>query len=418
MVETVVFIPDSSGRCRVDILVRLNSSFLVAVRNSDPSFPHPFRRRGELLVELLDSAGVSAARDIRRIDLGDKEAERPPEIPAWNQSLFSLNVPPGTYTLLLEVDDLESRRTVTDRNREVHVPSAQPDSLIIGATLLLADTLGRSLPDTVVPHNYGGDVLFGATTTLFLEVLEPGDIPGPVEVTVRLVPAGEGRESRVAVFADSLPDARAGTDITLHPLQRDADCVYLVKPRTERRNTVLLVPVPTHTLQLRSYRLSVTVRAGGMERTATVPFRVVWPDMPRSLRDVDYALDALRYTATERELDSLRDGSYEFRRGNLEAYWARRDMTPGTAYNEVMTQYYRRVDHAVRAFATLRQPDGFRTDRGRIFVLFGPPSWSERKLDPQTGYTETWMYDHLQRRFVFADRTKTGDYELVPASDR
>ena len=55
-------------------------------------------------------------------------------------------------------------------------------------------------------------------------------------------------------------------------------------------------------------------------------------------RDVDYALDMLRYVTTERVLDSLTSGNYEERRDHLEGFWKAHDTTPETAYNEVMTE--------------------------------------------------------------------------------
>jgi hypothetical protein len=82
-----------------------------------------------------------------------------------------------------------------------------------------------------------------------------------------------------------------------------------------------------------------------------------------------------------------------------------------------MTQYYRRVDYAIRTFGTLRQPDGFRSDRGRIFILYGPASTTERSLDPSSGFKEVWVYSRFKKKFVFVDENKSGNYILVSASE-
>ena len=132
-----------------------------------------------------------------------------------------------------------------------------------------------------------------------------------------------------------------------------------------------------------------------------------------SLRDVDYAIEALHYIASDAQMDSLKRGNEEDRRNQLEEFWRRRDRTPRTAFNEVMTEYYRRVDYAVKEFGTLRQPDGFKSDRGRIYILYGPPTNTERVLDPATGFKETWTYDRLNKKFAFVDRDKSGNYVLV-----
>ena len=64
---------------------------------------------------------------------------------------------------------------------------------------------------------------------------------------------------------------------------------------------------------------------------------------------------------------------------------------------------------------TLRQPDGTRTDRGRIYILYGPPSSTERKLNPSGAYREVWTYGRLGRTFVFEDQNRSGNYLLVPS---
>ncbi|HTR99827.1 MAG TPA: GWxTD domain-containing protein, partial [Bacteroidota bacterium] len=58
-------------------------------------------------------------------------------------------------------------------------------------------------------------------------------------------------------------------------------------------------------------------------------------------------------------------------------------------------------------------PDGFRSDRGRIYVLYGPPTSSDRTLDPVAGHREVWTYARLKKRFIFIDRDRSGNYILV-----
>jgi GWxTD domain-containing protein len=169
----------------------------------------------------------------------------------------------------------------------------------------------------------------------------------------------------------------------------------------------------TQRLPLRKYRLTAAVIRGAEPITVTREFRMVWPDMPRSMRNVEEAIASLRYVATEATMDSLLDGSLESRWANLENFWKPRDRSPETEPNEVMTEYYRRVDHTREAFGTLRMPDGFLTDRGRIYVLNGPPTSTERSLDPTEGFREVWKYARTNKSFVFVDRTKTGDYILL-----
>ena len=54
-------------------------------------------------------------------------------------------------------------------------------------------------------------------------------------------------------------------------------------------------------------------------------------------------------------------------------FWARRDPTPGTPQNEFREEVERRVQYADQKFAAGRQR-GSLTDRGKVLILFGPPS--------------------------------------------
>ena len=94
-------------------------------------------------------------------------------------------------------------------------------------------------------------------------------------------------------------------------------------------------------------------------------------------------------------------------------FWLRRDPTPGTPENEFKEEHYRRI-----AFANIHFADsvaGWRTDRGRIYILNGPPEETEM-LSPSlsTGpihATQTWHYKD-GRRFRFTDACDCGEYHL------
>ena len=72
----------------------------------------------------------------------------------------------------------------------------------------------------------------------------------------------------------------------------------------------------------------------------------------------------------KQEWRRLRDDAA--RRRFIEEFWQRRDTTPSTAENEFRTDILRRVAFADHTFVTERTR-GSLTDRGRAFVLLGPP---------------------------------------------
>jgi len=97
-------------------------------------------------------------------------------------------------------------------------------------------------------------------------------------------------------------------------------------------------------------------------------------------------------------------------------FWKKRDPNPATEDNEFKNEYEKRIETANHLFTDGAEP-GWLQDRGRIYILLGPP-W-ERYTYPRgvTFYglpTEFWYYGGFQ--IVFVDERWTGDYRLDPDS--
>src|SRR6266849_10293643 len=81
----------------------------------------------------------------------------------------------------------------------------------------------------------------------------------------------------------------------------------------------------------------------------------------------------------------------------IEQFWLRRDPTPDTLENEFKEEHYRRIAYANEHFASGKQ--GWRTDRGHMYIVFGPPDEIEShpKGGAQTPHAfEVWMYRHVE----------------------
>jgi GWxTD domain-containing protein len=402
-----------SARGMVDVQFRIESGFFVAVRNTETGSAMAYVRRGEILIELLDSTGMTRAREIARLERGVTENERQRPGTEWFQGGFTFALPYGTYTVLVEVTDSESQRSTTDRSRRVRVlPSgADPDR---GPAAIFVDTPpAQGSPDTLRIHNYGGDVLFGSGVSIYAELPKESMADSSLDVAVLYEMVRPGEDDGTVVRTDTVTGIRPILRGRPARVSDGAGVAYVTRGDQQPQVAALVVPLNTQRLPLRKYRMTATVLRDSGALTIHREFRMIWPDMPRSLRNVDEAINALRYIAPEATIDSLLNGPLEVRWANLEGFWKPRDRSPDTAPNEVMTEYYRRVDHTREAFGTLRQQDGFLTDRGRIYVLHGPPTNTERSLDPTEGFREVWTYARTNKTFVFVDRTKTGDYILL-----
>lgn len=82
----------------------------------------------------------------------------------------------------------------------------------------------------------------------------------------------------------------------------------------------------------------------------------------------------------------------------IEQFWLRRDPTPGTPENKFKEEHYRRIAYANERFGW-KQLAGWKTDRGRIYIVYGPPEEMESHPSGQGGSPsfEKWLYRYLEK---------------------
>jgi GWxTD domain-containing protein len=134
----------------------------------------------------------------------------------------------------------------------------------------------------------------------------------------------------------------------------------------------------------------------------------------------------VRWIITEKERQAfLSLQTDEERQKFIEQFWLRRDPTPGTPENEFKEEHYRRIQYANDHFASQSGIPGWRTDRGRIYIVFGPPD--EMDVHPQgteyDGRTTNipwmlWRYRYIggigdNVAIEFVDSTLNGEYHMA-----
>ena len=102
----------------------------------------------------------------------------------------------------------------------------------------------------------------------------------------------------------------------------------------------------------------------------------------------------------------------------IEQFWLQRDPTPGTEENEYKEEHYRRIAYANDHFAEALP--GWNTDRGMVYIRFGPPDAIDVHGEIQgASYPyESWQYRYIQGigtdvTLDFVDTTMTGRYHLT-----
>jgi GWxTD domain-containing protein len=104
----------------------------------------------------------------------------------------------------------------------------------------------------------------------------------------------------------------------------------------------------------------------------------------------------------------------------IEEFWRQRDPTPGTSRNEFREEHYRRIEYANKWFGRGTSKPGWKTERGRIYIILGEPIYRDQFHNSQYIYpTELWFYQGnvsqgLEPLFyiVFYKRWGSGDFIL------
>jgi GWxTD domain-containing protein len=114
----------------------------------------------------------------------------------------------------------------------------------------------------------------------------------------------------------------------------------------------------------------------------------------------------------------------------IEAFWERRNPNPGSPENEFKEEYYRRIAYANEHYAS--GIPGWKTDRGRIYIMYGPPDELDdhdaggtyvRPPEEGGGETSTYPFEQWRYRYIdgigtnvileFVDPTMTGEFHLT-----
>lgn len=367
------------------IALALNSEALTFRREGD-IFRADYRVAIRIRRDAEIVAAVDATEPVRVSTL--RETSRADESVVFQQVLAA---PPGSYTLSVEVRDLGSGRQGT-QTLPVFVPSFETRHISTPVPVYeVVPREGRDRVPRIIVNPRGAAVLGrDSIVDVYLEAYGP-DAPSTISVALQV----EGTQ----VWSSQVPTTGSG----------------------DVRTVVARVPAD----QVPIGAADVLAWTPGSRDTARVPIFVGFTE---GLNATTYAdmLSYLRYFAAENRLRALRDTPPRERAGTWQAFARATDPVASTPEHEGIRAYFNRMRQANASYA---EPgvEGWRTDRGMVFLLFGEP---DRVLDQFTadgarrGRVQQWEYNAEGITISFEDvmglnRWRlTRDSEAVVASAR
>ncbi len=167
--------------------------------------------------------------------------------------------------------------------------------------------------------------------------------------------------------------------------------------------------------KLGNYLLKVIVNDPefGYEEESNKPIISRIYGFPGSIVDLDKAIEQMTYIAGASVIDEIQEGeTFEEKLRRFKSFWKAKDPSPESEFNEMLTEYYRRIAYANANFK--HYFDGWKTDMGMIYIVLGPPNNVERHpFDLDSKPYEIWDYYDINKRFVFVDQTGFGDFRLL-----
>ncbi len=343
--------------------------------------PGGFRSRAEITVRLVDRSSQATACEISwgdTTETGTYEATQSSD-PITLRKHFA--VPAGSYRVEVTLEDLvDFRRGARTQSLDVVDPRGEGPSL--GRISLLA----RQNDGTRIPR-----------ISFFVPLTADS-----AECSVTLFDLPREAVSRIALRAlrfqaDTLTAAppyyytvlQASAGRALIEFDRpDTVCLSAMYVRPARRALTVEFTIPPLRRGVCRLECFATLPVpGGRDTTLSAGryYSVQGPGFPRPITYGEL-IDAAAYVATEQEMAVLRGarGAAEQRK-RFEELWLKfgGDVQHAAA---LIRKYYARVEEANRLFTGARE--GWRTDRGMLYCVLGPPAEVSNRLD-----TQTWYYD-------------------------
>lgn len=414
-----LILPGEDGNTTLAFLFRFNNDFIpfkkIPMNNSlnapeGAEFYSTIRLNAEIFEGELKRRKPPSANSISRDFWADTlfvdSFEMTKSKDHYAAGFLETQLKPGTYNFILQLSMMQEINERNTQRREIAVPDLSEDNS--GEVYLLKEVNNTGENTQLVLMNMEDNVPYGED---FYVAIRIPNYESSASYSLNINRANVSRNDTTArneitnseigeneIYANTTLKLIDDHNPTLSIEQSDSDYTYVVK-KVEASN-----------LDNAGYLLTLK-QVGNEKPVARSFFRSYWADMPASLYNLDIAIRHLKFILPEKEVDRINKGNDREREEKFREFWDQRDPTPNTVFNELMAEYYRRIDYAFNEFGSQENPLGHESDQGEIYIKFGPPENKERRF-PERGRTvEIWEYS--DRTFVFEASSGFGDFKLV-----
>ncbi len=386
----IISLPGNDGDFSVYYTYKIPYRLLVFERNNE-SFEASFR----VIVEILDEDSKLVARDIKDSQISVNSFEATNDINLFLQDFLTFKIKAGEYEIATFISDRNSSGELPLKPQELKLEEKKivQHPLVINAQKLLCDN-----KNAFILANSGGNVPFsGDKFHLIIPITDTSITELDITIENNDEPIISAKINESYIIPIGILECEQHISVTSSP-----ETISL-------RNFV----VKNVNEKLREGEVVLTVMNDEKSIDEEFHSKVVWFNKPFSLMDPEKAIEYLNFVESDSLVYSLLKESSSDYPELLNNYWLKFDPTPETVYNEIMFEYYTRVDYAIKEFRGIGKNNGAKTDRGVIYIKFGKPDKIERTSNPQGQMIEIWNYSNPERNFSFTDKKGTGNFTLT-----
>lgn len=370
-----------------------NVEFYSTIRFSAEVFEGKIRRRN-------NPGTNTAARDTWTDTLYAASFEDTQTNKKYASGALTADLTPGTYNYVLQLSMLQEVNERSTQRREINIPSLKDKNK--GEIYLISSVNETSTGTNYTLMNLDDNIIFGKDFTALIRIPDHKN-----NNTYKAVIKRSAENDSEPVYSTDISNDAFIYNASLS-VKKQSDPALIL---TNMGNfTYAVVSVPSSKFDNSSYTL--TIEDTSTDSTvAERNFQTYWRDMPASLYNLDIAVDMMKFIISNEEIERIKQGSDKEKERKFREFWDQRDPTPNTVYNELMAEYYRRIDYAYKEFGSQQEPMGHESDRGEIYIKFGPPNSKERVFPPGGKTREIWKYPG--QSFVFEAVSGFGDFKLI-----
>ncbi len=381
--DVLNFYSTEGTRSRVDIYVEIPLKNMEFKKSK--TIKNTFVSKFDLNIDVKDKDGNVIYNNISKEEVSTQETGQ--EYLSQNSQILTRNLflPPGNYDLIVSVFE-QSTKKRSEKNKKIQVVDYSTPPISISDVMIVsryASTDGKK----VITPDVARNVASIDTFYLFYYVYKNND------------------------------DEKVDVNCRIYDIEKKE--VYNKKETIELSGglsfqNMIFMPVPTADLGFGKYTIEITAASNNYNSTSKSYFENLTDDFPMPLKEINGLIEQLQYIAKSDEIDFMRNGKTDTeKQKRFLEFWKKKDPSPNTKRNEVMQEYYRRVKSANKFFSTTYS-QGWRTDMGMVYIIFGEPNNIERRpYDMDSKPYEIWEYYQDNKQFVFVDNTGFGDYRLV-----